>query len=886
MKASGLFFRLLWLLWPLRFLLRYRIHPEGFSREVLDSWSGGRDIIFVLPRVSLVDVFVLNRVLARVGFAKVRFLAHPDRPRRSTCLFLRPRSRLLFFTSRNDPFTGAVAEIVHRDSRVVQERVVFVPVSVFWGMAPKGTDRSLLLRLFFPDDERANSLQKAWIVLLNCRSVHVHFGTPLPVKMTSEVEDEVNSTGGGLSPRVRLSHEVALQHAQRIRRNFLIEFCRERAAVLGPSLYTFDAVAEAIIGAASTQEMLASGNESPRKTIRSILSYLNEMAANYNYMTVLAYEFVLDFVWTRIFKGIRVRNFHKVASIARAGRIVWMPCHRSHVDYLLLSYVVMKRGLVVPHIAAGINLNFWPLGSTLRRGGAFFLRRSFQGNRLYSYVFRKYVDYLMYNGYPIEFFQEGGRTRIGKLLAPKLGMLNICTTNIVERKSENIYFVPVYFGYEKVLEGESYASELMGARKQKESMFQFVAALRKLFSNFGRVDVSFGTPLHFGECWKEFFEKECPREIALPSSLLAVNENVDFRDPGLQAFVGFLARRVNQGVNAAASVSGSGALAAVFLTEAGSSIEDAVLSERLRVIHWIVGILRRTLHWDIAVTGESSEGGADYNLEAPQEKDAPRSEASGTTGSVVPVSPPSSVTVDKFIRETVEDAKRWQFITEETRNGRPVWKLNPAMEMQLWWYRGNIFHILALPGIVTSVLLDLDSESRTKANVAELFAQIREVWQEELFWPDVTSTDQLVDAGFMVLGELGLLSFEGELLRLTDDEKRLDLLYFLADLVRAEREICGLQLAGAIVCEKSEENLLLDRLITTTSQLHRAAFLRGAASQPASLSQVFGRRTFDALTGSGLLTAKGRLGFATNFAGREPILRFFEVALWGEFVES
>ena len=100
-----------------------------------------------------------------------------------------------------------------------------------------------------------------------------------------------------------------------------------------------------------------------------------------------------------------------------------MPCHRSHVDYLLLSYVIYKRGLSIPYVAAGDNLDVPVLGPLLRGAVAFYIRRSFRGNALYTAVLREYMHTLITRNTPIEYFIEGGRSRSGRLLPPKMGML-------------------------------------------------------------------------------------------------------------------------------------------------------------------------------------------------------------------------------------------------------------------------------------------------------------------------------------------------------------------------------------------------------------------------------------------------------------------------------
>ena len=121
------------------------------------------------------------------------------------------------------------------------------------------------------------------------------------------------------------------------------------------------------------------------------------------------FDHFLTWLWTRLYDGVQVRHFERVRTLAPDYQVVYVPCHRSHVDYLLLSYVIYKRGLRIPHVAAGENLNIPILGELLRSGGAFFMRRSFKGNTLYSTVFKEYVHSLMQRQAPIEYFIEGGR---------------------------------------------------------------------------------------------------------------------------------------------------------------------------------------------------------------------------------------------------------------------------------------------------------------------------------------------------------------------------------------------------------------------------------------------------------------------------------------------
>jgi glycerol-3-phosphate O-acyltransferase len=208
---------------------------------------------------------------------------------------------------------------------------------------------------------------------------------------------------------------------------------------------------------------------------------------------------LLGRLWNRLYDGIELANLSSLKSVDEGSEIVYVPCHRSHMDYLLLSYVVYHKGYAVPHIAAGINLNMPVIGSFLRRGGAFFLRRSFGGNATYSAVFTRYLGAILARGHSIEYFIEGGRSRTGRLLQPKIGMLSMTVRSYVRNPVRPVVFVPVYFGYERIVEARTYIGELSGRPKEKESIFTILRTLPELRSRFGKVYVSFGEPLQLDE---------------------------------------------------------------------------------------------------------------------------------------------------------------------------------------------------------------------------------------------------------------------------------------------------------------------------------------------------------------------------------------------------
>jgi glycerol-3-phosphate O-acyltransferase len=154
--------------------------------------------------------------------------------------------------------------------------------------------------------------------------------------------------------------------------------------------------------------------------------------------------------------------------------LIFLPCHKSHIDYLVVSYILYSVGIALPHIAAGDNLNLPGIGTLLRYNGAFFIRRQWGDDKLYVSVMKEYIELLMAKGYNIEAFIEGTRSRTGKLLRPKFGILKSCLDAVYSGRVKDAILVPVSIGYDKVIETPSYVDELLGRPKEKESLGQLV----------------------------------------------------------------------------------------------------------------------------------------------------------------------------------------------------------------------------------------------------------------------------------------------------------------------------------------------------------------------------------------------------------------------------
>ncbi|MEO1581277.1 MAG: glycerol-3-phosphate 1-O-acyltransferase PlsB [Pseudomonadota bacterium] len=403
--------------------------------------------------------------------------------RPSKGLFLRRRSRSQ--SRRLTMLIEAATAVRDAEPKTVEALPLFlVPVGIYWGRAP-GKERGWFSMMFNEDWEVAGRLRKALTTFLHGRHTLLQFSEPMA--MAPILHENLDG------PRT-------LRMASRVLR---VHFRLRRQATVGPDLSHRRTLINEVISDAAVRALIndagPADSRARRRAEAKAQSYAMEIAADLSYSTVRFFDRLLTWLWNRIYDGIRLGGTERLHEVVEGSELVYVPCHRSHFDYLLLSYVLYKQGLSLPYIAAGINLNLPVVGGMLRRGGAFFLRRSFSGNRLYASVFHAYVKALQTRGYPLEYFIEGGRSRTGRLLPPKVGMLSMTIQAFLADSRRPVKFVPVYFGYERLIEGTSFISELRGDGKKKESLFGLVRSLRRLRETFGEVYVNFGEPIDLAD---------------------------------------------------------------------------------------------------------------------------------------------------------------------------------------------------------------------------------------------------------------------------------------------------------------------------------------------------------------------------------------------------
>ena len=390
-----------------------------------------------------------------------------------------------FVKAKTDPIRYLI-EI----QKTIDRPIVIIPHLMFFSKDPS---RSIptLIDIIFGGEDRPGRLRRLFTLFRKPGKVFVEVSEPFDLKKFLEQDD--------------IRNQSLAQQTSTVRRNLLMQFNRHRQSITGPVLKSREELKERILTNRRFYEFMESYSKSREIPIyevrRKADSYLEEIAADYSTGLIKLGSVFVAWILRTMFEGVTINHegLNRIKTMSQKGPLILIPSHKSHIDYLLLSYLLYNHNMPCPHIAAGKNLSFWPMGPLFRKGGAFFIRRSFRGAVLYSKVFTEYIYYLLQEGFNIEFFIEGGRSRTGKLILPKLGLLSILLDAYKNGVCDDMIFVPIYIGYDRVLEEGAYLHELEGGQKEPENFWQVLKARKFLKSRYGKIYVQFHEPLSLKE---------------------------------------------------------------------------------------------------------------------------------------------------------------------------------------------------------------------------------------------------------------------------------------------------------------------------------------------------------------------------------------------------
>ena len=614
--------------WLLRLWVRFKVRPDDVVARL---HARSNPVCYVLEQRSSVDLSVLQDACVRLKLTRPRKrLTGKTRDLRSFFYLSQPRG---FWDERLDrrppPQLRQMIEALHADPQL---DIDLVPVAVYWSRAPQ-KERSWFRLLFAEDWALASRARRFMQVIFNGHDALIEFDDPI-------------------SLRSLLGEQIGVVvRGRRVARTLRSLYAKHRAARIGPDLSHRRTIVTSVLRTRAVRAVVAQEMRekklSRHQAIQRAKRFAEEIAANYSHSFIRFMESALSRLWNRLYDGVELGHVETLKHTAEGNEIVYVPCHRSHMDYLLLSYVIYVNGFAIPHIAAGINLNLPIVGRFLRQGGAFFIRRSFRGNALYTVVFMKYLAAIMARGHSIEYFIEGGRSRTGRLLQPKTGMLSMTVRSFLRDPTRPVVFLPVYFGYERIVEGATYIGELSGKPKEKESVFGLLRTLRKLKERFGKVHVNLGEPIALAALLDRY-----------DPDWRSLKVEDDTRIPWINRAVGDLAGAIMRNINSAAAVTPIGLLAMTLLATPRQALPEADL---LRQIDLYRTLLRGFPYSDrVTITELTSAEILAYGISM-------------------------------------------QVVSRQPHGLGDIIRMSDESAILATYYRNNIFHLFAMPSLVACV---------------------------------------------------------------------------------------------------------------------------------------------------------------------------------------
>jgi glycerol-3-phosphate O-acyltransferase len=658
--------------------------PSPFEDLGLDLQ---KPICYVIDSYSLSSLLILDASCEKLNLPRPLWPMKTDQgiePR--AYLALRRKKGLIIRHTTPRSHSATLKRMVDQVCAHSESEIQLVPVTVLIGRAPD--TETGLAKIFFTESwEIGGRIRRFISLLINGRHTIIQYSRPISLR---ELTDE------------GLGEARSLRKVSRILR---VHFQRVRSAAIGPDLSHRRTVVEQMMRSQSVRQAVddraRKDKISEYKAWKIARKNAYEIAADYSYAFVRIASFALTWFWSKIYDGVNLQHFRKFQEIAPDYEIIYVPCHRSHIDYLLVSYFIYVNGLVPPHIAAGINMNLPVLGRFLRMAGAFYLRRSFRADKLYSTVFHEYLSRILANGTSIEYFIEGTRSRTGRLLQPKGGMLSMTVRGYLQSPTRPVMFQPIYIGYERLVEGNSYTAELSGEAKKSESLTDLLKVRKVLKKRYGTVHVSFAKPIFLDE----LLESHAPdwRELPLDQKQ---------KLPWLNPLVNQLGTDIMTGMNEAAHVNPINLLAVILLTMKKQAMAKEELISQLDLY---LNLLKRCHYSDrIRYTSKNPEEIISYGAE---------------------------LGVIETRQHPLGD----------------IIALVPEQAVLMTYFRNNISHLVALPSLVAGCFINKRRVQRE--NLHRIIMAVYPFLKSELFLPwDEDGCQQAIDDHVHWLIEQNLLS--------------------------------------------------------------------------------------------------------------------------------
>jgi glycerol-3-phosphate O-acyltransferase len=553
---------------------------------------------------------------------------------------------------------------------------LLAPIRVAWLPRKREGKRAVILWDLLTGDPRDPGSLKQWWVLRRERDrCRIVAGEPAPAselrQRWREAAGAVSSETTGLAEFVARQAALALERAERRLRG---------ARYKVPRL-----VGEDILGRASFRGGLARlarslGQESATLS-REASRYLHEIAATHSPFVIDIAAHLIRLMYTLGYEQALHydrEQLRRVKALSQQHPVVFLPSHKSNLDHLVLQYALHENGHAPNHTAGGINMNFFPLGQIVRRSGVFFIRRSFKENPTYKFVLRSYVDYLIEKRFSLEWYIEGGRSRSGKLLPPRFGLLAYVVDAFLRGKAEDVHLIPVSIAYDQISDVADYAAEQRGAPKPKESFGWFVGVIRRMRRRYGVIHFRFGEPLSLA------------KNLGRPNP----GAEPDPDEEGLH--VQKLAFEVCHRINRVTPITESSLVALAML---GSGFRALSVDE-------VVGALVNILHY-VRTRGFPTVGDLDLD------------DAEG-------------------VRRALDALSENGIVTRMTEGLEPLYVIRPEQQLSAAYYLNTVVHFFMVPCIVELAMLRAaeDDAADPLAGFWEEVLRLRDLLKFEFFFAE------------------------------------------------------------------------------------------------------------------------------------------------------
>lgn len=687
---------------------------EEFSEKLSEVSHKGK-VVYVMERASFLDSVILKHILKKYNFAipvwannltpiltlpfyKIYELiktvlgkgSKEDkvlervstilRNKDSSFIYFIKKSASIFYTG--DEYSLKIpAEIIRRVKKI-EDDIILLPVGIYYERKAKKEGSKNVSSLYTGVWSRFYSFFKKH------NSTIISFGDPINIK---EFLDEGAT-------------QDLVSESNRLRERLLDILHKDQEILRGPDIIDRRRVIESILKEKSLndsiKEIAKSEGRTYEATKRDAYKVLNKMVADHNERVITIAVKVFGALLPRLFKKIHVdKNFGRIIRESiKSAPTVLVPNHRSYLDSFLIARVLYENNVALPYIASGINLNFWPFGNLARKAKTYFIRRRIKGDKLYGKALGSYIEYLLKMGHTQKIFIEGTRSRSGKQLFPKTGLLSMINEAKTKGVCKDINFVPISITYESILESKSLTKEAAGQeKKKKESFLRFLKARNLLKRKYGATYVSANNLISLNN-----FEKENARACHDPKELVRL-----------------LSFYLSKSISEVATITVSSIIGTVLLAKKKRAVEFSDIKKRAG---FLVELLRSNS--SIRISDDLKD-------------------------------------INKVATDSLEAFKNMRSIEDCIDGKERFYSVKYNKRFALDYYKNNNIHFFSSYSILARILLSREYGYKPLDEIFNIFAHVINLFSYEFFTLTTISNDELFKM-LKELSDLGLFEIKDQ----------------------------------------------------------------------------------------------------------------------------